>query len=99
MFGFLKIFRRKPAETPVVARPTNGTGSQANGKGVQLPLQSILNGLPLELQPRLICPDVGNATISFPLEKILSQLSRGTVKISFGELRLAAPQVFSAAND
>src|SRR5882724_1708918 len=124
MFGFLKIFKRKPAETlgevaipqtldaefaarpehrpimrPVGGRPGGGNGIPANGKGVQLPLQSILNGLPLELQPRVTSPDVGDATISLPLEKILSQLSRGAVKISFGELRLAAPKVFSAAND
>ena len=38
-------------------------------------------------------------TIAVPLEKILSQLSRGSVKISFGELRVAAPEVFSQAND
>ena len=126
MFGFLKIFKRKPADTSVqevtpqmvddpmeqmpesrpVARPfgprpnagVSGTPG-LHGKGVLLPLQSILNGLPLELQPRVTCPDVGDATISLPLEKILSQLSRGAVKISFGELRMAAPEVFSAAND
>jgi predicted regulator of Ras-like GTPase activity (Roadblock/LC7/MglB family) len=127
MFGFLKIFKRKPAETsvqedmpemvdavqqrpeprhmarPLAARPIAGgsTGGMPglNGKGVLLPLQAILNNLPLELQPRVTCPDVGDATISLPLEKILSQLSRGAVKISFGELRMAAPEVFSAAND
>jgi hypothetical protein len=32
--------------------------------------------------------------ISIPLEKILTQLARGAVKITFGELRLAAPGVF-----
>ena len=38
-------------------------------------------------------------TISLPLEKILAQLSRGSVKIPFGELRQAAPDVFSPEPD
>jgi len=64
-------------------RPTHQNGS---GKGVEVPLQKILEGLPLELQPRVRHPNVGDATISIPLEKVLSQLSRGAVKLSFGEL-------------
>jgi predicted regulator of Ras-like GTPase activity (Roadblock/LC7/MglB family) len=32
--------------------------------------------------------------VSIPLEKVLTQLARGAVKITFGELRLAAPGVF-----
>src|SRR5205814_6108992 len=39
------------------------------------------------------------ATISVPLEKVLAQLGRGIVKISFGELRLAAPGIFSVDTD
>jgi len=77
-------------------RPTHQNGS---GKGVEVPLQKILEGLPLELQPRVRHPNVGDATISIPLEKVLSQLSRGAVKLSFGELRQAAPGVFSAETD
>jgi hypothetical protein len=142
MFGFLKIFKRKPVETPVYedvsyysdetqplaepqpqpqSRPVrapaqrpaaparqprnggnggNGGGAaHANGRGVELPLQVILSNLPLELQPRVQITDVGDATICVPLEKVLSQLSRGSVKITFGELRQAAPDVFSSAND
>lgn len=70
-----------------------------SGKGVELPLQKILEGLPLELQPRVRHPNVGEANVSIPLEKVLSQLSRGSVKISFGELRQAAPGVFSSETD
>lgn len=62
-------------------------------------MQTILQTLPLELQPRVLCPEVGDATISVPLEKILAQLARGVVKISFGELRLGAPGVFSTETD
>jgi len=70
-----------------------------NGKRVEVSLQKILAGLPLELQPRIRQADVGEQTISVPLEKILAQLSRGAVKVSFGELRQAAAGVFSAEND
>ena len=75
-------------------------GQQApQGKGVEVSLQKILANLPLELQPRIVVPDVGELAISVPLEKILAQLSTGSVKISFGELRRAAPGVFSQEPD
>jgi predicted regulator of Ras-like GTPase activity (Roadblock/LC7/MglB family) len=77
-------------------RPTHQNGS---GKGVEVPLQKILESLSLELQPRVRNPNVGGATISIPLEKVLSQLSRGAVKLTFGELRQAAPGVFSSETD
>ncbi len=73
--------------------------AQQNGKGIELPLQNILSNLPLELQPRIRQQDVGDLAISVPLEKVLAQLSRGAVKIYFGELRQAAPEVFTAEND
>jgi predicted regulator of Ras-like GTPase activity (Roadblock/LC7/MglB family) len=70
-----------------------------SGKGVEVPLHKILEVLPMELQPRVRNPHVGDATISIPLEKVLSQLSRGAVRLSFGELRQAAPGVFSSETD
>jgi predicted regulator of Ras-like GTPase activity (Roadblock/LC7/MglB family) len=80
------------------ASPHNN-GVHQNGKGIELPLQPILSGLPLELQPRLLHPDAGALTISVPLEKILAQLSRGVVQIPFGELRQAAPGLFTPEDD
>jgi predicted regulator of Ras-like GTPase activity (Roadblock/LC7/MglB family) len=77
----------------------SGNGQHANGKGVELPLQLVLKGLPLELQPRVRQVDVGDATISVPLEMILSQLPRGAVKITFGELRQAASELFEGGAD
>ncbi len=80
----------------------NGNGSHGmsrNGKGIEVPLQGIIASLPLELHPRVLQPDVGDLVISVPLEKILSQLARGVVKISFGELRQAAAAVFSSESD
>jgi predicted regulator of Ras-like GTPase activity (Roadblock/LC7/MglB family) len=79
--------------------PPHNNGGHQNGRGIELPLQPILSGLPLELQPRLMQPDAGTLTISIPLEKILAQLSRGTVQITFGELRQAAPDLFTQDDD
>ncbi len=62
-------------------------------------MQPILGGLPLELQPRIKHPDAGPLTICIPLEKILAQLSQGSVKITFGELRQAAPGLFTPEED
>src|SRR6266576_3753060 len=94
-------------EAPEAPRPQrNGqrnspqrNGNGHNGRGIFLPLQGILDTLPLELQPRVKCADASDLTVCVPLEKILSQLSRGVVRISFGELRQSAPQAFAAAND
>jgi predicted regulator of Ras-like GTPase activity (Roadblock/LC7/MglB family) len=77
----------------------NGMPVNGNGKGIELSVQTNLQGLPLELQPRVRRADVGDATITVPLEKVLAQLSRGAVKVSFGELRQAAPDIFTAQND
>ena len=81
------------------AAPPQNHGVHQNGRGIELPLQPILSTLPLELQPRLTHPDAGALTISIPLEKILAQLSRGAVQISFGELRQAAPDLFTPEDD
>jgi len=83
--------------SPVAQSPASP--SCHNGKGIELPLQAVLAGLSLELQPRLIHTDVGALTIAIPLEKVLAQLSSGLVRISFGELRQVAPNLFTQAND
>ena len=92
----------QPAAKPLFKPPPlRRNGAQPNGhsKGIELSLQTVVQGLPLELQPRVKRPDVGDATITVPLEKVLAQLSRGAVKVSFGELRQAAPEIFTAQND
>jgi predicted regulator of Ras-like GTPase activity (Roadblock/LC7/MglB family) len=84
----------------VQAQPRyNGNGAGHNGTDVQLPLEAILKGLPLELRPRLRRKEAGGQTIGIPLETILPQLARGIVKTSFGALRQAAPHLFSQEAD
>ncbi len=68
---------------------------RAAARNVEVPMRPILDGLPLELQPSVINHDIGDAAIAVPLEKILAQLSKGCVRITFAELRRAAPGVFS----
>ena len=82
----------RPAAPRQAPRPSGGAG-------VEISLQQVLNCLPLELQPRVRVNNVGDTSITIPLEKVLGQLSRGSVKIAFGELRSAAPEVFTSAND
>jgi predicted regulator of Ras-like GTPase activity (Roadblock/LC7/MglB family) len=63
-------------------------------------LKLILLALPDQLKSRVRQPPAGNAHVSIPLHKVLPQLGRGSVKITFGELREAAPEgVISDAND
>src|SRR5438445_13390265 len=64
----------------------SGNGHHANGKEVELPLQLVLKGLPLELQPLVWCASLCEASISIPIANIHSKLSRGSVNISFGYL-------------
>lgn len=93
--------------TGVTGSPgANGYGTQFRGghrsntgRGVEMPLQPILDGLPLELQPKVRQAAVGNQTVHVPLERILPQLSQGAVKLQFGELRMMVPQIFAVGHD
>jgi predicted regulator of Ras-like GTPase activity (Roadblock/LC7/MglB family) len=82
-----------------LAKIGNAAPQNQNGKGVHLPLQTILATLPLEVQPKVRRAEVGDRTVAVPLDKILAQLSRGVVTITFGELRSAAPDVFAPDTD
>ncbi|HEV2207793.1 MAG TPA: roadblock/LC7 domain-containing protein [Verrucomicrobiae bacterium] len=81
------------------ATASQGNPNQHDSKAIEVPLLRVLELLPLELQPRVRQPDVGDLTVSVPLEKVLAQLSRGAIKVYFGELRQAAPEVFTTQND
>ena len=93
----------KPVSAPVPAfEPTPTPEADSNGdvgSDVDIPLQSVLKGLPNELKDRVRDLDIRGATMTISLERILAQLPSGAVKISFGSLRHAAPQLFSAGAD
>jgi predicted regulator of Ras-like GTPase activity (Roadblock/LC7/MglB family) len=63
---------------------------------VEMPLLPILEKLPPDLRSKWMIggTNLGAASVCISVEKILPQLALGTVKITFGELRTAAPGLF-----
>lgn len=88
---------RVDAQPPMAPRPgTPGNSSSTIG----VPLKSIIARLSPDLMQRVRLVDVGEAEIFIPTQKILTQISTGSVRLSFGELRqLAPPGTFTAEND
>ncbi len=77
---------------PVVTPPP----PTENINDLELPLQPVLENLPPQLRShmRLASVDLTRATIAIAMGKIMPQLALGVVKITFGELRHAAPGLF-----
>jgi predicted regulator of Ras-like GTPase activity (Roadblock/LC7/MglB family) len=90
------IAKPAPAPTPEPVAPDSNS---ALGSDVDISLQSVLRGLPNDLKDRVRDLDIRGATMTISLERILAQLPSGSVKISFGSLRHAAPELFSAGAD
>jgi hypothetical protein len=86
-------------KAPEPIEETEAPAEEERGAEVQLPLQAIVNALPFEFKGRLRQTPTDDMTVSIPVEKVLSQLSTGAVKITFGELRNAVPQAFSPQKD
>ena len=66
----------------------------SNPNELQLPLQPVLAALPMELRAKTVPVNTVAMTISIPVERVLTQLATGSVRITFGELRHAAPAAF-----
>jgi hypothetical protein len=67
-----------------------------SGSELEMPLLPILEKLPPDLRSKSFTGGVNltGANICISVEKVLPQLAQGTVKITFGELRSAAPNLF-----
>jgi hypothetical protein len=76
------------------AIPTPVKTLGANPNEMELPLHPILSSLPMDLRAKIIQAPPAGTTLVIPIENVLSQLATGSVKITFGELRQAAPGVF-----
>lgn len=62
---------------------------------LEMPLLPILEKLPPDLRKWTMGgANLSGANICISVEKVLPQLAQGTVKITFGELRTAAPNIF-----
>lgn len=77
------------------ATPESGPAPDLNAEDVSIPLQAVLNNLPSDLKSCVVPMDLGGATLTVSLHKVLPQVPAGVVNLSFGVLRGAAPQLFS----
>jgi predicted regulator of Ras-like GTPase activity (Roadblock/LC7/MglB family) len=85
---------RPQTAPPASPASTMPPAPKENTNELQLPLQSILAAMPMDLRAKVMQTPPAGMMIAVPLEKILTQLAFGSVKIAFGELRTAAPGVF-----
>jgi predicted regulator of Ras-like GTPase activity (Roadblock/LC7/MglB family) len=76
------------------ATPASVKTVAANSNEMELPLHPILSALPMDLRAKVMQAPPAGTTLVVPIENVLSQLATGSVKITFGELRQAAPGVF-----
>ena len=86
-----------PQPQPVFTAPPIPVSveSQKETDELELPLQMVLGALPMDLRAKVMQVPPAGSTMIITIEKVLSQLAHGSVKISFGELRLAAPTLFA----
>jgi len=89
----------QPVQRPPVAAAHSVSHIPSNGGGVSLPLHTVISVLPLELKTRIQRTMVSDIAVTIPLDRVLIQLGSGVVRISFGELREMAPNVFSEMPD
>ena len=87
----------KAAPSPATASKSLSLQGNNNIAEVELALPIVLQSLPPRLHARLTLTgeELSRASISIPVNKIMPQLALGTVKITFGELRQAAPTLFN----
>ena len=79
------------ATAPVMAVPVAATRLQAaptptpagNPNELQLPLKAVIAAMPMELRAKVMQTPPAEMVISISLEKVLTQLARGAVKITF----------------
>jgi predicted regulator of Ras-like GTPase activity (Roadblock/LC7/MglB family) len=84
----------QPTTAPMAQEPIEEPISDMSE--VEMPLLPILEKLPPDLRSKWMIggTNLGAANVCISVEKILPQLALGTVKITFGELRTAAPGLF-----
>jgi len=83
--------QHRPVERPRPAAPP----PESVDEDISISLKAVLDNLPPELKQRVIPMELGGATMTVAVHKILAQLPQGAVRLTFGELRRAAPQLFT----
>lgn len=98
-----EVTYEEPAPEPVALEaapaPMSAARVELDDSVIALPLASLIASLPVELQQRVRTEFVGQAIIAFPLQRIMSQLAQGQVRVNFGEIRQSAPQAFAPTQD
>jgi len=90
----VSVSHSAPTTTMPRRRGPAAPGAEDDPDALNLPLQPILAALTMDLRAKVMQAPPPDALISIPLEKILTQLAFGSVKVTFGELRQAAPGLF-----
>lgn len=91
----------QPAIAPAPPSPRPARIANTNMSDLEMPLLPILEKLPPDVRSKWMLGgvDLSQASIAISLEKILPQLALGAVKITFGELRNAAPSLFRTGEE
>lgn len=89
---------RPAAAAPAAAAAGISTVSTARAE-LKLPLASLINALPVELQAAVISERIAASTVALPLHRILPQLGQGAVRVAFGEIRASVPEAFNLGED
>jgi predicted regulator of Ras-like GTPase activity (Roadblock/LC7/MglB family) len=84
----------RPSAPPVAPISPLITSTPPGENEIALPLAPVVAGLSPELRAKIAIVPPPGLTINVPVEMILSQLPFGAVKISFGELRQMAANIF-----
>jgi hypothetical protein len=89
----------EPVVPPVPPAPK--TIKSESMSELEMPLMPILEKLPPDIRSKWTLGglDLTQANISISVEKVLPQLAVGVVKITFGELRTAAPDLFRTGEE
>jgi predicted regulator of Ras-like GTPase activity (Roadblock/LC7/MglB family) len=96
------VYKSVPVRPGTQARTASTLDQPGNTPltpGVDIPLQSILAILPVELKSQVCQEDVTGLMYSAPITIVLPQLASGAVKIPFGEVRKSAPEVFAGGEE
>lgn len=79
--------------------PAMASHQYGQGGGIRVSLPSIIAVLPMELKTRIKQTMVAGMYITLPMGHVLAQLAAGAVRMTFGEIRAAAPNVFAPQAD
>ena len=84
-----------PAPAAATVVPAQSPRAEASAGSVTISLRSVLVALPVELRSRIRPVDTQSLGLTVPFETIFPDITRGAVRMSFGEIRRSAPQVFT----